>query len=103
MAIENIHWAWMWASSSGSFSSTITIGIPNRTVTAHAALSEIGGNGEALAFINGWAVNPPVGSPYGVVDAQESVITLNNATQVTFEVHVNNTYAKATGLLFIHS
>lgn len=104
MTIENIHWVWYWASSSGSFSWTITVGIPNRTVTAQAALAELSGSGEeAFAFINGWCTLPSAGQQLCVIDAQESVITLTNATQVTFEVHVNNMYAKATGMVFIHS
>ena len=104
MAIEDIYWVGYWASSSGSFSWTTTVGIPNRTVTAQAALAEIRGNGEAFAFINGWCtMSSPSGPRLCAVGAQESVITLNNATQVTFEVHVNNMYAKATGMVFIHS
>lgn len=103
MAIENIYSTWYWASSSGPFSWTITVGIPNRTVTAQAALAEIRGNGEAFAFINGWCTQPSPGQEFCNVDAQESVVTLNNATSVTFEVHVNNMYAKATGMVFIHS
>jgi hypothetical protein len=103
MAIENIYGTWFWAMSSGSFSHTVTVGIPTRTVTAQAALTEIIGNGQAAAFVNGWCTMSSPGLQLCGIQADAPLVGLTNATQVTFEVHVNNMFAKAIGMVFIHS
>jgi hypothetical protein len=49
--IDNIYWAWYWALSGVSFSRTLTIGIPDRTVLAQTSLARVARSGSAEAFI----------------------------------------------------
>jgi hypothetical protein len=102
--ISDIRWVWLWAVSSGTLSSTYSVGIPNKTVIAQISLARVSGNGSAKAFIREYCYQHSSDQILCAFepnpDDAPSVIKINNATTITFEVQVNNMYGYATGMVF---
>jgi len=116
--INYIHWAWFWAwVRNGTHSSTITVRIPNRRVTAQASLSRVSWDSEgkpryAKAFIRTYCYyhssDQRLCPYYSNPDSAPSVVTINNASSITFEIRVRASsggaemYGYGTGMVFVH-
>jgi hypothetical protein len=102
--ISDIRWLWLWAVSSGTHSSTYSVEVPNKTVIAQISLARVSGIGSAKAFIRQYCSQR---SSDQIVCAFEpnpddapSVIKIDNATTITFEVQVKNMFGYATAMVF---
>ena len=104
--IDYINWAWFWARSSGTHSSTITVNVPNRNVDAFASLSRVSGEGSAKAFIRKYCYqhsSDQILCPfYSNEDNAPSVVYIPNCRSVTFEVRVNDMFGYGIGLVFYY-